>query len=101
MASLVSLSSPHRPPTDQLPDLLHRGCVTPRVISHMQEVLGEPGEDGEYDASAVDGFEELSSENQEKVLRALKQGHVEDSEWRGVSFSVTPLTVMNLRLIMN
>jgi hypothetical protein len=65
----------------------------------MQEALGEPGEDGKYDASAVDGFTELSSENREKVLRALEQGHVDDSDWRGVSFFfcfVSPLTVMNL-----
>lgn len=71
--------------------------MTPRVISNLQEALGEPGEDGEYDASAVDGFTELSSENQEKVLRALEQGHVDDSDWRGVSFFFeTPLMVMNL-----
>lgn len=34
----------------------------------------------------IDGFDELSKENQEKVLKAAEQGHVEDEDWNGVCF---------------
>ncbi|KAL1989489.1 hypothetical protein VTN49DRAFT_6686 [Thermomyces lanuginosus] len=61
----------------------HWGCTTPKVIKNIQDALGEPDDDGNYDVSMLDGFEELSQENQEKVKRALKQGHVDDEEWRG------------------
>lgn len=33
----------------------------------------------------MDGYDELSAENQEKVRQALEQGHVDDSDWKGVS----------------
>ena len=32
----------------------------------------------------LDGYDELPPEMQEKILRALKNGHVDDSEWKGV-----------------
>lgn len=32
----------------------------------------------------VDGFEELPDELQDKVKRALEQGHVDDEDWNGV-----------------
>ena len=64
-----------------------RGCTTPKVIKNIQDALGEPDDDGNYDVSILDGFEELSEENQEKVKRALQQGHVDDDEWRGASYS--------------
>ena len=33
----------------------------------------------------LDGYEDLTSEDQVKVERALKNGHVDDEDWRGVS----------------
>lgn len=38
----------------------------------------------EGDLELVDGYEELSEEHQEKVKRALEQGHVDDEDWKGV-----------------
>ncbi|EAL92277.1 hypothetical protein AFUB_036130 [Aspergillus fumigatus A1163] len=35
------------------------------------------------DLDAIDGFEELPSEYQEKVRKALEQGHVDDEDWKG------------------
>lgn len=32
----------------------------------------------------LDGYNDLPPEMQEKILRALKNGHVDDSEWKGV-----------------
>ena len=54
--------------------------MTPRQIASLKDSLGE-----DEDASEIDGFEELSEENQEKVRQAVAQGHVADEDWRGVS----------------
>ena len=40
----------------------------------------------------IDGLEELPMDMQEKVLRAIDQGHVDDADWNGVSTPVRPLT---------
>ena len=61
-----------------------RGCVTPKLIDNINESLEENNNNGNYDA--LDGYDELSHENQEKVRKALEQGHVNDSEWNGVRF---------------
>lgn len=39
--------------------------------------------DGDFDL--FDGYDEISSENQEKIREAVEQGHVADSDWKGVS----------------
>jgi len=59
-----------------------RGCVTPKIIANLKETL--TGSSGEIDYTLLDGYEELSPENQAKVRKALEQGHVADSEWKGV-----------------
>jgi len=33
----------------------------------------------------VDGYEELPPDVQDKVKRAIMQGHVDDADWKGVS----------------
>lgn len=33
----------------------------------------------------VDGYDDLPAEAQEKVKRAIEQGHVDDEDWNGVS----------------
>ncbi|KAJ9257192.1 hypothetical protein DTO212C5_8917 [Paecilomyces variotii] len=57
----------------------HWGCVTPKIVAGLKEILDEA--DGDY--SAIDGFEEISEENQAKVREAIEQGHVSDSDWKG------------------
>ena len=39
----------------------------------------------EGDTDLLDGYDTLTPENQQKVVRTLKQGHVDDEEWKGVS----------------
>lgn len=59
------------PPTDS-----HRGCVTPMQVEQWWDIA-------EQDTSLIDGYDELPSELQAKILRALKQGHVDDEDWKG------------------
>lgn len=62
----------------------HWGCVTPKIIASLNETIEEgsgSGEDKDY--TVLDGYDELSAENQEKVRQALEQGHVDDSDWKG------------------
>ncbi|KAB8078940.1 hypothetical protein BDV29DRAFT_165567 [Aspergillus leporis] len=58
----------------------HWGCVTPKIISNLIEMVGE---DEDKDYEQLDGFEDLSEENQEKIKKALEQGHVDDEDWKG------------------
>ncbi|RAK84371.1 zf-PARP-domain-containing protein [Aspergillus costaricaensis CBS 115574] len=58
----------------------HWGCVTPKIIANMVETVGE---EGERDWSALDGYDELPEDLQEKVRRAIEQGHVDDEDWKG------------------
>ena len=52
--------------------------MTPKQIENLLETC-----DG--DTEMVDGFDELPAEYQEKVAYALKNGHVADEDWKGVS----------------
>lgn len=36
------------------------------------------------DMEMIDGYDELPPAAQEKVKRALEQGHVDDDDWNGV-----------------
>jgi len=53
-----------------------RGCVTPTQISNLASSL-------EGDMSMLDGYDELPSEDKERVERAISQGHIDDEDWRG------------------
>ncbi|KAI5290714.1 hypothetical protein KEM54_000686 [Ascosphaera aggregata] len=55
-----------------------RGCVTPRQIAGIKETIGE-----DHDFDLLDGFDEISEENQIKIKQAVEQGHVADEDWRG------------------
>jgi hypothetical protein len=33
----------------------------------------------------MDGYDEMPTEFQDKIKRAIEQGHVDDDDWRGVS----------------
>lgn len=50
------------------------------------------------DFEMLDGFDDLPDEDQERVRRALEQGHVDDDEWKGVSSLYTQLTFMQAML---
>lgn len=54
--------------------------MTPKMLSNMAQSL----EDGGMEAKDIDGFEELPDDVQEKVIRAVEQGHVDDEDWNGV-----------------
>ncbi|PGG98932.1 alkaline phosphatase D [Blastomyces parvus] len=56
----------------------HWGCVTPRQIASIQEIVGD-----ERDCTLIDGYDEISAENQEKFREAVAQGHVSDADWKG------------------
>ncbi|KAF1348166.1 poly polymerase and DNA-ligase Zn-finger region-domain-containing protein, partial [Delphinella strobiligena] len=48
----------------------HWGCVTPKQIANMKEESGG-------DTDLIDGFDEVSEEFQDKVVRAIEQGTVD------------------------
>ncbi|KAL0570603.1 hypothetical protein V5O48_011351 [Marasmius crinis-equi] len=50
----------------------HWGCVTKKQIENMKTQFSE--------ASELDGFEELNSEDQERVKQAYENGHVADED---------------------
>lgn len=66
-----------------------RGCVTPLQIKNLQDQVG-PLEDLDLDSDLphiIDGYDEISSESQDKIKFALQNGHVPDEDWKGVSQS--------------
>ncbi|CAK3914966.1 Zinc finger PARP-type [Lecanosticta acicola] len=54
----------------------HWGCVTPTVLANWKEK-------SEGDPELIDGLDELPQDAQDKVMRAIEQGHVDDEDWRG------------------
>ena len=54
-----------------------RGCVTPAQISNLKEGI-------EDNLEYLDGFEDIDEDMQEKVVKALENGHVADEDWKGV-----------------
>lgn len=56
------------------------------MLQNIKESIGGEGEDEDsLDFDALDGFDEVPLEMQEKIKTALVKGHVEDEEWNGVS----------------
>ena len=65
-----------------------RGCITPKIVENVVTAL--VGKDGSPDnvddfVEAIDGWEDMSEEWQAKILTMLKEGHVPDEDWKGVS----------------
>ena len=52
--------------------------MTPKQLEHVKVSI-----EGNYDY--LDGFEELSEQEQARVRKALEEGHVADDDWTGVS----------------
>lgn len=51
--------------------------MTPKQIQNLKETI-------EDNLQYLDGYDEIGPELQGKVERALKEGHVDDSDWYGV-----------------
>ena len=49
------------------------GCVTPQQVSNVQDMI-----DGDYDM--LDGFEDLTDEDQSRVRQAIENGHIADED---------------------
>jgi hypothetical protein len=77
VAPLVSNSLPACLVLETIAYISNRGCVTPPVLHNWWESTGQ-------DLELVDGFDTLPEDAQEKVKRALEQGHVDDEDWNGV-----------------
>lgn len=63
--------------------------MTPLQIRNLQDQVG-PLEDLDLDSDLphiIDGYDEISSESQDKIKFAIQNGHVADEDWRGVSQS--------------
>lgn len=56
---------------------IFRGCVTPVQIQNLNNAI-------ENNLDYLDGYAELDPSLQMVVQKALKEGHVDDSDWRGV-----------------
>ncbi|KAI9844005.1 MAG: hypothetical protein M1837_005940 [Sclerophora amabilis] len=54
----------------------HWGCVTPAQIKNIKDSIEE-------DLDLLDGYDEVPNDLQERIRRALDQGHVDDADWRG------------------
>ncbi|GAB7329565.1 hypothetical protein MBLNU13_g01326t2 [Cladosporium sp. NU13] len=54
----------------------HWGCVTPPVLHNWWEAA-------EHDFELIDGLDTMPEDAQEKVKRALQQGHVDDDDFNG------------------
>lgn len=67
-----------------------RGCVTPLQIHNIIAQLGGTleGLDLKEDLDILDGYDELPDWAQAKIQYALENGHVEDSDWKGVSLDL-------------
>lgn len=57
---------------------IFRGCVTPLQIQNLNKAI-------ENNLDYLDGYAELDPTLQMVVEKALKEGHVDDSDWCGVS----------------
>lgn len=91
---LETLVSPSIVLADSSPDFVFRGCVTPKIVGNINDLIGE-GDDKDLDM--LDGYEDLSPEIQQKIERALDQGHVDNEDWNGVSCFLIPLTTFTRR----
>lgn len=79
----------------------HWGCVTPLQIHNIIEQIGGlDGLDLDNDLDILDGYEELEPWAQEKIKFALRNGHVEDEDWRGVSMVYVMCLVTQVNMIL-
>uniref|UniRef100_A0A093XZF1 PARP-type zinc finger-containing protein C13F5.07c n=1 Tax=Talaromyces marneffei PM1 TaxID=1077442 RepID=A0A093XZF1_TALMA len=55
----------------------HWGCVTVRVLANILEAIEE---NGEPNFDVLDGFEDLSAENQTKIKEAILKGDIDEAD---------------------
>lgn len=56
------------------------------MIEHITNAWHEmTGDVEEKDYSVLEGYDDLPEEYQEKIRKALSQGHIDDEDWKGVS----------------
>jgi hypothetical protein len=65
--------------------------VTPRQLETLKEQLEGLDLDNDDDMDAIDGWDDLPAEERELLRQALKDGHVGDDVWKGVSNNVANL----------
>lgn len=51
----------------------HYGCATPQVVKNIETAI-----DGDYDM--LDGYEDLTVEDQGKIQQAIQNGHIADED---------------------
>ncbi|KAI9678750.1 MAG: hypothetical protein M1817_005807 [Caeruleum heppii] len=54
----------------------HWGCVTPKQIANLKDSI-------DNNTDLLDGYDEVPEDIQDKIRRALEQGHVDDVDWKG------------------
>jgi len=74
-----------------------RGCVSPKQIQTIIDQLGGIEDyDLENDLDVLDGWDELPDWAHDKIREAIRNGHVDDEDWKGVRhplpYSGLPLT---------
>ena len=60
--------------------------MTPVQIKNIQDMV--EGLDLESDLDVLDGWDEIDEDFQEKIKQAIRDGHVSDEDWRGVSSGI-------------
>lgn len=68
-----------------------RGCVTPKILENMKKESAE-------DMDLIDGLQDLPEEEQNKVIDAIANGHVDDADWKGVSRRLQPSLCLQLTI---
>jgi len=58
-----------------------RGCVTPQIVENMKDLA-------DNDLDAVDGYDDLPADLQEKIKYAFEHDHIADEDWKGVLMSL-------------
>ncbi len=76
---------------------MSRGCITPAQIDNLLKSI-DGFEAFEEDPNVLDGYDEVGEENQAKIRTALREGHVPDEDWKGVSLHMLSLDTSNVGL---
>ncbi|KAJ5240008.1 hypothetical protein N7468_004627 [Penicillium chermesinum] len=67
---------------DEQADNIPRGCVTPLVVATITQEWVEAS-NGPVNPDLLEGWDELTEDEQAKVIRAIMNGRVDDTDWRG------------------
>lgn len=59
--------------------------MSPLQLANLKDQIGDLDYDNDSDMEVIDGWDELDQEHRDLIREALKQGHVGDDVWKGVS----------------